>query len=676
MWRSSATIVLPAAGGKRRQSRRRRLGQRAAAFALALLMLPEPLAARQDDAFARALALAHEGRWTAVRNIADRISDPLLADYLRWRELLARGPRADFWELHRFLSRRPDWPGADRLRRLAEAALPEGLAPEEIAALFDSRAPLTGYGALRLAEALAELGRGREVRFWVRRFWPRARLDAVDEERFRRRLAEWITPDLDAERVRYLLWERRHREALRMLPGLPPKVRRLVRARLALQRAEPGVDARIRAVPERLRSDPGLLFDRLRWRLRKGRLDAAAALLFDPPAQPERPAAWWVQRRLAIFAALERGRYALAFDLAAGARPPPGRPLAEARWLEGWIALRLVQRPKRALQAFRALDRAVTSPVSRARAAYWAARASAALGREREARSWYRKAARYPTTFYGQEALAELGADLEKALLAQAQNPLSAELRAREEDSRIALARRLCRQGFAEEAFPFLEAAAREIADGEWAVRLWAELRSCGSAPAYVRITRSLSAQGLLPRLFAYPLVTLPEEDGVGRIAERALVLALLRQESSFSPTALSPKGARGLGQLMPDTARAAARRLGLPYSEGRLRRDPGYQLRLARAYFRDLRAAFGGERLLALAAYNAGPGRVRRWLARYGDPRRMDPHARLDWIERLPFAETRNYLQRVLEAELVYRFLLRHRLAVIPTFAVRAPAH
>ena len=639
-------------------------------------MVPEPLLARLDDPFARALALAHEGRWKAVRNIADRIADPLLADYLRWRELVARGPEADFWELRRFLSRRPDWPGAERLRRLAEAALPEGLAPEEIAALFDSRAPLTGYGALRLAEALAELGRQREARFWVRRFWPRARLDAVDEERFRRRLGDWITPDLDAERVRYLLWEQRHREVLRMLPRLPAELRRLARARLALQRAEPGVDARIRAVPERLRSDPGLLFDRLRWRLRKGRLDAAAALLFDPPAEPVRPAAWWVQRRLAIFAALERGRHALAFALAAGARPPPGRPFAEARWLEGWIALRLVQRPERALQAFTALDRAVTSPVSRARAAYWAGRASAALGRDREARSWYRKAARYPTTFYGQEALAELGADLEQALLEQADTAPRPELRAKADDSRIALARRLCRQGFAEEAFPFLQAAAREIADGQRAVGVWAELRSCGSAPAYVRITRSLSARGLLPRLFAYPLVRLPEVDGPERIAERALVLALLRQESSFSPAALSPKGARGLGQLMPATARAAARRLGLAYSAERLRRDPGYQLRLARAYFQDLRTAFGGERLLALAAYNAGPGRVRRWLRRYGDPRRMDPHARLDWIERLPFAETRNYLQRVLEAELVYRFLLRHRLAVIPTFAVRAPAH
>ncbi len=622
-----------------------------------------------DDPAPLLRALAH-GDFVRARAVADRLADPLLLDHVRRTWALARPRTVPLTEVTALLARRPHWPGAATLRRIVERRLDE-LPPAARDAFLARFPPLTGRGRLALAERLAARGETARARALVRAAWPEAELGAAEERDWRRRFGAWIDPALDAARADRLLWRGRWREARRLRPHLEPDMRRLVEARIRLQRRLPGVDAAIRAVPVRLRDDPGLRFDRIRFRLARGRVAAAAELLRGAPADPSHALAWWRLRRRLVWALLERGSLREAWGLLRRHEAPTPAARAEAGWRAGWLALAL-GRPGEAYERFRHLHEAVRSPVSRARMAYWAGRAAERLGRAEVARRWYRRAARHPTAFYGQMALAALGRPMEEAIaevLDGRDRPRLLPVALRRDD-RLRLARRLAAAGAAGQAVPYLRAVLREVSDPAEARARLAAVAGWGDARLYVTAAKELARRGLVPRLLAYPHLAGDAVPAAARTAaiDPALLLALARQESHFAVDARSPAGAVGLTQLLPATARAVARRHGLPFGWLRLTRDPRYQLDLAARYLRALLDRFGGDPLLALAAYNAGPARVARWIARFGDPRRMDAAGRLDWLERIPYAETRNYVQRVLEGRAVYR-ALAGREAELPAF-------
>nr|WP_242480328.1 lytic transglycosylase domain-containing protein [Rhodovibrio sodomensis] len=359
----------------------------------------------------------------------------------------------------------------------------------------------------------------------------------------------------------------------------------------------------------------------------------------------------WAARR-----ALDQGDISVAYRIAAHHGLDRGLGFAEGEWLAGWIALRWLREPETALPHFTRLHAGVTTPVSRARAAYWSGRAAEAAGARDDARLWYETAARNLTTYYGQLAAERLSADFFLAL-PRAPQPSNLAARAFAADELVRAVRRLARHGHAGRIDP-LFAALIDRATTRGRARLTADLAAhVGRADLAVRTARQVRRDGIILPDHLYPVIQLPARARLDA-ETRALVLAIVRQESGFDPAAVSRAGARGMMQLMPATARHTARSLGLDPDRHSLD-DPAFNLLLGSAYMDRLMRRYDGSLLLAVTAYNAGPGRVGDWLKRYGDPRspQIDP---VDWVETLPFAETRNYIQRVFEGLTVYR----HRLA------------
>ncbi len=376
---------------------------------------------------------------------------------------------------------------------------------------------------------------------------------------------------------------------------------------------------------------------------------AARDLLFEAPAKAEFETLWWRERSWHIREALDRGDMQDAYLLAASHIQRGGVAFADAEWLAGWVALRFLERPADALRHFRVLYENVSMPISRGRAAYWAGRAADAMGDDLEARQWYARGAEHSTTFYGQLASARLGAT--RVALPQTAPIPDQRVEAFNQRDIVRATRALIRVDRRELAERFLRTLAFRAADEEESFLVAQLAAQSGFTSTAVYATRRATRSNAALVDIGYPLLDpVPEH-----APEPALVHAIIRQESGFDREAVSRAGARGLMQLMPATAKETARSVGLEYDIGALLANPSYNVTLGRAYLAAMVERFGGHYVLAIAAYNAGPHRVNQWISRNGHPAAPDVDV-IDWIEKIPFSETRNYVQRVLEGLHVYR--------------------
>lgn len=608
---------------------------------------PPPVERFQAQVFA---AIEAED-WAAAYALASRGNDPLLSKIVAWIDYTRLETRARFGKITAFIVQNPDWPDQRLLERNAEEALADSIPDGEVLAWFSRYEPRTVKGRMHLARALLATGKREQATALLRETWVNGDFPRRQERDFLRRYRKFLRKEDHVQRLDRLLWDGRSWEARRMLRRVAAGRRALAVARIRLRRFRGGVDSAIRRVPGELIDDPGLVYERLRWRRRKGRDEDARALLENPPQNLVRPGAWWTERGILVRRALRKDESSLAYRLAKDHGQTSGATFAEAEWLAGWIALRFLEDSEDALNHFTALYENVRFPISLARGAYWAGRAAEASGDNELAQEWYAKAARHFTTFYGQLAATRLDG---KALPVVPQDPLpdAQEAEAFENNELVKAARLL-----------------RLSADREHLGRFILHLNKKARTPAEHALTASLAASQNRPDLAlaaakrsarrgvqllgaAYPAYPLPR-DRNGLEAE--LLLALLRQESAFDIDAISDAGARGLMQLLPSTARIVARRLKLGYATRKLTADPEYNMKLGIAYLASLLDAFAGSYVLALAAYNGGPTRVRKWLRANGDPRQRDVDV-IDWIELIPFDETRDYVQRVLENLQVYR--------------------
>jgi soluble lytic murein transglycosylase len=472
---------------------------------------------------------------------------------------------------------------------------------------------------------------------------------SAEERAFYVRFGHLLTTADHLARLERLIGDRKRSAALRLAKGLGEDHYALTLARLKLKLMEPGVDAAIARVPTHLRSSPELVFERARWRQRKNRFSDALALIESPAAASIDPARWWPMRNWAAREALLRGQPELAYRLTSQHGVASGLGFAEGEFLAGWIALRRLDRADRAQPHFQRLHDGVTSPISRARGAFWAGEAAQRLQKVDEAAAWYRRAASHDLTFYGQLAARRLG---EEPHARQAPPPLAG----------------LLPEAFAADELVRTTELLSELGQDQLVARMFGALRSrtmtaeellpvadfaliLGRPDQAVRTAkkeRQMGGEPEVAHLFPRPPLALAEND------RTALVLALIRQESQFDAKAISPAGARGLMQLMPATAKYVAKKQNLRYRRASLTEDPAYNVRLGQFYLAAMLERFDDYVPLALAAYNAGPHRADRWLKLYGDPRTPDVDA-LDWIEQIPFSETRNYVQRVMEGYAVY---------------------
>ncbi|MGH6917787.1 MAG: lytic transglycosylase domain-containing protein, partial [Geminicoccaceae bacterium] len=389
-----------------------------ACLLLAAVALAAPMPAAQAlnpkdrGVVGQAFRAAERGEWPRVWRLLEEVADPLPAKTLRWLRMVEDGQPADFATMARFLMANPDWPDPEQLQIMAEEAIRDPADQALIRTFFADRAPLTTRGRIRYAQALFRIGADGQAIALIRKAWIDGDFSAREDKRFFAQYRRHLRQQDHIARLDSLLWDLRRTSANRMLERVPAGYRRLAEARMALQRRNAKVDRAIDAVPGALRDDPGLTYDRLRWRRQRGMYDGVEAILLDPPGELGRPDRWWFERELEIRRSLRRRDFDRAWRLAASHRQTEGEDFAAATWLAGWLALRHAGRPDEAFRRFIEMYEAVSAPTERGQAAYWAGRSAAALGDQTLARYWYQAAARHRIAYYGQLAAIELGAPL------------------------------------------------------------------------------------------------------------------------------------------------------------------------------------------------------------------------------------------------------------------------
>lgn len=592
------------------------------------------------------------GRWDIALKHAARPTEQLPAKAVRWLYLQARGSGATFREIAEFLAENPSWPHRDRLILRAEEAMTDAQPDAIILAWFRDNPPQTGSGFLLYAAALDRAGLDAMVRAQAIRAWRDLNMGAGEERLFRKFYRQLVPMDDEIYRLDRLIWDRQFSAATRQSRRVPDTYRRLAEARIRLAQQSGGVDGAISNVPPNLQDHPGLIYERMRWRRRKGRMEDAIELLAWPDMQASNPEAWWNERAIIARDLLEDGQPQRAYDIASQHRVPHGADFAEAEWFSGWVALRFLNDPEKAFPHFRDMYNNVGYPVSRSRAAYWAGRAAEAAGKAEIAQQWYSVAATHTTSFYGQAAAMKLPIGLKPAPVRPI--AVSADKRRAYDSSELSRVVRMLSQIGAEDT---VRGIVRHLAQNYHSpeyLALTAELATeIGRLDLAVYTSREAIKTDVVT-LGGYPILPLSNS----RIGDLTVVHGLIRQESGFDIAAISRAGARGLMQLMPATAKVVSGWERIQYRRDALTADMNYNVRLGSAYLKDLLEKFDGVLPMAFAGYNAGPHRVTAWVRRFGDPRTMDFEEQIDWMESIPFYETRNYVQRVLENINVYRQL------------------
>jgi soluble lytic murein transglycosylase len=627
-----------------------------AAFAAALAVavpahaidLPGPAAGQTVAAMA---AAAQESRWDDVSTLAAGLRDPVVADLGTWMRL--RGEAPDWPSLFDFLTRNPDWPGTTRMRRTAEGLIPPNAPRDQVLALFAPEAPATGTGVLAYARALRAEGRTAEATAEARRAWTDLSMTSFEESALLAAFPGVATKDTNWARLDMLLWRGLSGEATRAAARLGPAEQALAAARLGLRAKERGVAQLINAVPASRADDPGLAWERVVWRADRGLADGVEELLLERSISAKslgRPEVWADRRRAMARAAQRDGRIDVAYRLASKHHLTEGSDFADLEWLSGWIALRFMNDPARALTHFKRLEGAVESPISLGRAGYWVGRTLEAAGDAKAAKVAYARGALHQTSFYGQLAAEKLGGAPDPVL--SAAYPI-ARMPEREIGPKGVLHAALLLHASGDRKLShwfFTHLANGAKGETEYASLAGLALK-IGRPEVAVRTAKIAAGAGAILPAAYHPVTELATMKG--RVPA-ALAMAIARQESELNPDAISPAGARGLMQLMPGTAKLVSKQLDIPYGFARLTDDWRYNALLGQEYLAGLIEQFGALPLAA-ASYNAGPTRVRSWLERYGDPRGRGAEAMVDWIETIPFNETRNYAQRVMEGLHVY---------------------
>jgi len=595
-----------------------------------------------------ALDAVQQQNWQAALQLAAQ-DGRIATDIIEWH--LHRSGAGTAQAVSRFMDRNSDWPGLPYLQKQSEQAFLD--APTDVVLNFFQRhAPVTAVGGFAHAAALLAEGKTEQARQVVQDFWVSAPMSYKVQQAYLDQFSDQLSSLHDA-RLAEMLWQDAHASAEAILPYVSSKQAAMAKARIALRKGEQGVDPLIAAVADELQESPLLAHARFTWRLRAGRQDAALALLIERSQSADllgRPEVWSKGRKLLVRELISERRFDMAYQLASSHHLTKGSDFADLEWLAGYIALRHHNSPTIAQVHFENLLLMSETPISLSRGYYWLGVAHQAQGNEDTALRSFRLGADYQIAFYGllcaEKIAAPEAGDLSNDVAlpdwqdaAFRQSPVfQATILLYASDQPI-LAERFAThlaETLPEDQLPQLIDFLEEIKQPRALVRLGKRKASQG----YV-YPRPLFALHPLSQK-TYPVAT-------------ELMLAIARRETEFKKSAISPAGARGLMQVMPATAKAMAQKLGEGYSPDRLIRDWEYNAELAGQYLADLTQRFDGNPVLVAAAYNAGPNRVDSWIKKLGDPRAPEADI-VEWIEMIPYVETRNYVMRVAESLTNYR--------------------
>ncbi|MBW4709427.1 lytic transglycosylase domain-containing protein [Roseobacter sp. YSTF-M11] len=609
-----------------------------------------PALAERPRPLAWAMDAMRDGDWQTAAKIAARDGD-VAADVIEWSRL--RAGKGSYEEVISFLQRRPDWPGERYLRKQSERVV---IAQNDSAVLafFADTPAQTPEGVLRHAVALSRSGAEDRAEATVLAAWKSMPMGATAQALFLANHQE-LLKDHHAERLDAMLWAGAFENARRLYDLVPAADVAVAKARIALRGRAKGVDTLIALVPKSHANAPGLQYERFVWRARKGRAEDAMSLLqatSTSAAALGNPEAWANRRRAIARQEMREGNAERAYEIASRHFLTSGSNYADLEWLSGYIALRKLKEPETALQHFRNHGAAVRSPISKGRSGYWQGRALEAMGDVAAADQAYADAAQYPTSFYGL-----LAADRADLPFDEAQITRSVDVDWRDaplSKKPVFVAGLLLQaSGELDLAERFWTHLAESLDYEEAALLAEAALDTDQPHLAVMIGKRTARRAVVVPRGY-YALHPVAEQN-LPMAAE--MVLAIARRESEFDPGVQSGVGARGLMQIMPATGREVAALLGRKgeHSTERLISDPEYNAQLGAAYLSRLASRFRGNVVMMSAGYNAGPSRPDRWMLKYGDPRKGEVDM-VDWIEHIPFRETRNYVMRVAESLPVYR--------------------
>jgi len=577
--------------------------------------------------------------------------DPLVRKLLVWLYATESKVPMHAPDLVAFMHNNPSWPRQHMLREKIEANMQGTISADDAILWFAANPPRTYDGIKAHISALAARGQQAKIRPALVAFWKSAKINRKETQSMIGMYGRYFTAHDHAERLDTLIWEGRYAEADIMLSFAGPAARAAGAARLALARGDKNASTLVAALPPALQDSEGVAFERMRWRRKRGMDSGAMDMLAHRPRNTAQGELWWGEINIIGRRAMESRNYKAARDIFSRHGLTSGSGYAQAEWLIGWLSLRFLNEPAKAYGHFAGLYDKVQAAISKSRAAYWSARAAAASGDKTLATEWHKKSALYISTYYGQLSHAALFGTAKPGNL---QDPVIAPEKKQsfEQDERVRVVRLLHRAELHDYIDTFL---ARLLADAtsEADYYLIAKLAQ-DTGRTYYTVQANKDIQQKLARFLpvaGYPaLPSLPLA-----VPEKSFVHAIVYRESMFNTNAQSPVGARGLMQLMPATAKSVAHKLGLGYSLERLTRDPRYNVTLGSTYLQDMVRRFDGFYPMAMAAYNAGPGRVDQWIEAFGDPRKGEIDV-VDWVELLPIYETRNYIQRVGESYYMYR--------------------
>lgn len=589
---------------------------------------------------------AADGDWDAAYAAA-RAGDPLTADVLTWLRL--RTGDGSFEDYRNFVAAHPDWPGTSDLREASEGAIEKGHPAAEVIAWFSQTPPQTGIGAVRLAEALMTSGRIEDARMALREAWINLRLTEDDHNAMVAAFGDLLAPYHSA-RTDELLWRSRRAEAERMLPLLPDDQRRLISARLGYLSRADDLRKRLADVPAALQQDVGLAYDRYSWLASRGERTEAVAILLDRStsgAALGEPFRWSGWRRVLARWEMREGRADQAYALASRHYLNDGSSYVDLEWLSGYIALTYLGDPALALGHFQNGLRVSGSPISLGRMHYWIGRTYEVKGDIDLATTAYGAAAAHQTGFYGLLASEKIGRPLDPSLAGAPVNWQGADVF---DNDVVRAALMLLAGGERGAAVTFFASLGRSL-DADDIAALGAYLSSIDEEYYTLLLAKTAVTRGIVIPEIYFPLHDLATME---LPVDASLALSIARRESEFNVGIGSPVGALGLMQVMPATAEEVAGNLGLPYSKARLTGDWEYNATLGAAYLAYLAEQFGPTPVMIAAGYNAGPSRPRRWMDERGDPRLREMDV-VDWIEHIPFRETRNYVMRVTESIPIY---------------------
>tara|TARA_R110002124_G_scaffold64985_2_gene177638 strand:- start:445566 stop:447656 length:2091 start_codon:yes stop_codon:yes gene_type:complete len=626
------------------------------------------------------LEKASKSQWSQSLSEAQSMADPDTKRLALWMYAVSENKKAQkdghvsAADMKDLIEAKPYWPQQTPLKTIFEAKIAFEHHDFDVVAWFAKHPPETSRGMKIYLAALEKANDWARVKTTINQWWAVALVDPKDQTYLLKRYGRYINRDAHIKRLDKLIDRGHYTNAQNVAPLLGADYVRLAKARITLRQdidsdrshSDGEVSRAIRAVPEAMQDDAGLIYDRLKWRRVKKLNSRAMDILLDAPTHEAIAGSeglWWRERHIVIRRFMDDKNYEAAYALASSHKQVSGVNFTEAEWLSGWLSLRFMDDAKTALKHFYSMKSSAKTPITLSRHYYWIGRSFEALGDTVNAKENYKLAADFPTTYYGLLAHDRSGATAHS--IANMASPTL------QEDQHAILsnnphltdmfnaAQALQAVDYNISANGFL-AAASNLGEDRGLSKHYVAQKSAEMGK--INISVLLSRRAAMKHVFyaqnyAYPLML----DSMNNVsgAEWALVHGIIRQESLFDQNAQSGVGARGLMQLMPKTAQAVAKDINIGYQQDWLKDRPAFNIQLGSTYIRELLDKYDDAYPLAIAAYNAGPNRVDSWLNRYGDPRN-GAIGWVDWVELIPFSETRNYVMRVNEATFVYRYLLQ----------------